>query len=217
MQAVKNPSYDGNYTREQFSALQEIYNYFNRQLFGGALNDCILNFSRKSKAYGFFVPKRWGRRTDANGAIHEISLNPEHLKRHPREVLSTLVHEMAHLWQQDFGKPTPCYHNRQWAAKMKELGLHPSNTGQPGGREIGKNMSHFIVAGGPYETAFQNMPENLMYPFVCMAEPGKDKKERDKKKNKTKYTCPACDANIWGKPGLQVRCMDCNKTFLETE
>ncbi|SPE34073.1 hypothetical protein SBA3_2090010 [Candidatus Sulfopaludibacter sp. SbA3] len=33
---------------------------------------------------------------------------------------------MAHVWQQTHGKPpTRSYHDRQWAAKMKEIGLHP--------------------------------------------------------------------------------------------
>jgi hypothetical protein len=32
---------------------------------------------------------------------------------------------------------------------MKEIGLHPSATGEPGGKETGKHMSHYIVSGGP--------------------------------------------------------------------
>jgi hypothetical protein len=51
-------------------------------------------------------------------------------------VLSTLVHEQAHLWQHHFGKPgRGRYHNREWAAKMVEIGLIPSATGEPGGKQ----------------------------------------------------------------------------------
>jgi hypothetical protein len=33
---------------------------------------------------------------------------------------------------------------------MKRIGLHPSNTGEPGGRETGEHMSDYIVEGNPY-------------------------------------------------------------------
>lgn len=29
-------------------------------------------------------------------------------------------------------------------------------------------------------------------------------------RNKVKYTCPACGCNVWGKPGLRLRCEDCD-------
>ena len=34
---------------------------------------------------------------------------------------------------------------------------------------------------------------------------------------KTKYRCPSCSSNIWGKPGLSVRCEPCNELFCVTE
>ena len=40
-------------------------------------------------------------------------------------------------------------------------------------------------------------------------EPG----ERPNKSNREKYTCPSCQANIWGKPGLNVLCGDCDTAF----
>jgi len=36
-----------------------------------------------------------------------------------------------------------------------------------------------------------------------------------RKKNKTRYRCPGCAANIWGKPGLAVCCEDCARSFRE--
>lgn len=32
---------------------------------------------------------------------------------------------------------------------------------------------------------------------------------------KTKYTCPGCSANLWGKSGLEVRCEPCDELFDE--
>ena len=40
------------------------------------------------------------------------------------------------------------YHNREWASKMLEVGLVPSDTGQPGGKQTGQHMTHYIDPKG---------------------------------------------------------------------
>ncbi|NKB37269.1 MAG: sprT domain-containing protein [Gammaproteobacteria bacterium] len=39
--------------------------------------------------------------------------------------------------------------------------------------------------------------------------------EERARKNKTKYNCPSCLNNIWGKPELRIKCLDCNRVFEE--
>jgi hypothetical protein len=41
--------------------------------------------------------------------------------------------------------PRRSYHDRQWAATMKEIGLRPSTTGEPGGKETGQSVTHYIL------------------------------------------------------------------------
>jgi hypothetical protein len=39
-------------------------------------------------------------------AVHELALNPDNFTGRTDEmILSTLAHEMAHVWQQTYGKP----------------------------------------------------------------------------------------------------------------
>jgi predicted SprT family Zn-dependent metalloprotease len=197
-------------TREQFAAYEKMFAYFNAKLFAGTLPSCILNFSRKSKSNGFFAPERWEKGKDVR---HEISLNPSTLKsRKPIEVASTLVHEMVHLWQAEHGTPSRTgYHNRQWADQMEAVGLVPSSTGAPGGDRVGQRMTHYIAAGGAFARAFRSMPRELLLPWACEEPEGEGKKKSPK--NKVKYTCDGCGANVWGKPGLSVRCEDCEAPF----
>jgi len=61
-------------TEEQFTALNQAFNYFNENLFAGKLSGCILNFSRKKNTHGFIAPERWRRVNEKNKYIHEISL-----------------------------------------------------------------------------------------------------------------------------------------------
>ena len=56
---------------------------------------------------------------------------------------------MVHLWQHHFGeRPRKAYHDKQWAAKMREIGLIPTATGELGGKETGQKMSHLIDETG---------------------------------------------------------------------
>jgi len=48
-------------TQQVFDAYTKQYDYFNRELFGGKLPDCLLNFSRKRDCMGLLRPSRWDR------------------------------------------------------------------------------------------------------------------------------------------------------------
>lgn len=72
------------------------------------------------------------------------------------------VRKTAHLWQHHFGKPSRAgYHNKEWAAKMLAIGLYPSDTGRPGGKETGQSCSHYIVESGPYALTFAELAAQL--------------------------------------------------------
>jgi hypothetical protein len=121
------------------------YDFFNDELFDARLPPCIFTLQRRSKCtLGYFAPDRFAN--SAGKTADEIAINPRYLKHRPFvEVMSTLVHEMVHLWQHHFGRPSrPRYHNREWAGEMLRLGLRPSDTGAPGGRMVGQRVSHYI-------------------------------------------------------------------------
>ena len=155
-----------NPTDAQFAAFQNLWAFFNQALFLGVLQPVLLNFSRAANTFGFFAPLRW----ESNGeTTHEISLNPAYLRhREPRAVVSTLVHEMVHAFQAQFGKPgRGGYHNQEWADKMEAIGLMPSSTAAPGGKRTGDRVSHYIIEGGPFARAFAAMPQEFLLPWLC--------------------------------------------------
>jgi hypothetical protein len=194
-------------TDAQFAAFQALYDYFNRVLFLGVLKPVLLNFSRKANTLGFFAPLRW---ESSGETVHKISLNPAYLRlREPREVASTLVHEMTHTWQMQCGKPgRGGYHNEEWANKMESLGLMPSATAAPGGKRTGDRMSHYIIEGGLFARAFAEMPAEYLLPWLCWE--GKEGAKKPRAASKVKFTCPACGANAWGRPGLLLACGACD-------
>jgi hypothetical protein len=206
-------------TLEQFKKYQAAYDYFNRRLFGNKLEPCLLVFREGKKkknaiVLGHFAPHRWSK---GDITCHEISLNPEALSRDFEDTMSTLVHEMVHQWQQDHGTPPrAAYHDREWAKKMIEIGLVPSDTGEPGGRQTGQRMTHYVDKKGAFRAAFKEMPDAIKIPWTTGGvQLGIKGPKEPKSRNKVKYTCGGCETNVWGKPGLRVLCCECEEPFSE--
>jgi predicted SprT family Zn-dependent metalloprotease len=200
-----------NPTRSTYDGLTEAYDFFNERLFNGRLPRCLITMQRQKKAYGYFAGGRFGTKDGAE-VTDEIALNPTHFReRTTAESLSTLVHEMTHLEQHHFGKPSRSgYHNKEWAGLMHAVGLIPSDTGQPGGKETGQRVSHYIAAGGPFALACAALEaQGFAVRYVEMWSDPEAKKK--KAASKTKYTCGTCGANAWAKPAANLLCGECDE------
>lgn len=246
-------------TEEFYGLLNRAFDHFNEELFAGSLPQCLLTVQRESNTMGYFSPERWANRQGRKA--HEIAMNPAYFASHTLvEVMQTLVHEQCHLWQQVFGKRKSRhgYHNREWAGKMESMGLMPSDSGEPGGKKTGQQMSDYPVSGGPFVKACGRLVEKgfeiswvdripavrescqLRGEFELAADdfspslveqvlnvkiedlvpnimPVYQVLEARNNRNKHKYNCKGCDTNVWGKPGLKIRCDTCNRRFTQLD
>lgn len=199
-------------TSKQYNSFQKAYAHFNRTLFGGILPECLITLQRDGKAYGYFWAEQFSKRT-GDGRTDEIALNPDgFVFRTDAEILSTLVHEMCHLWQHHYGKPSRSgYHNFEWATKMIEVGLMPTATGLVGGKMTGQNMTHMMIPDGAFLKAYRRLVSQRGYKLTWQSAPEVPTSLLGAKKraSKTKYTCPNCGANAWAKPGAMLICGHC--------
>ena len=196
-------------TPVEYGGLQAAFDHLNAVLFAGALPDAFITYQRQAHSKGHFSPDRFSARV-GKFTKPEIALNPDSfIDRTDEQIVSTLAHEMTHLRQQVFGKPSARgYHNREWAAMMKDIGLMPSSTGAVGGKETGQQMSHYIIPGGAYAQAFKELAaadwrlnlQSTIHPGGSKAPP-----------SKVKFTCPSCGSNMWGKPDSKDICGECNQ------
>lgn len=197
-------------TAKEYNGLAKAFDHFNRELFGGSLPDCMITLHRKNGALGYFWAEQFSAR-NGEKKVDEIALNPSTFEgRTDREILSTLAHEMAHLWQQHNGNPgRGGYHNNEWADKMESIGLMPSDTAQEGGKRTGDRMSHYIVKGGAFSASCSRLLKSG-YKIQAQARgEGVSARAALKRASKTKYTCPGCGLNAWGKPDILVACIEC--------
>lgn len=208
-------------TQETYEQLQTAYDYLRKDLIEKVLQNqlpnCLITLQRHKGTYGYFAPDRFGRK--GGHRTDEIALNPQHFVDGTEETLSTLAHEMVHLWQHHFGKPgRGRYHNSEWAAKMRHIGLYPSDTGKEGGKQTGDSMSHYMVPDGPFARAVQKLLASgfeITWTEVKPKEPrlpdGGDGTESNGDRGslsgkRTKYTCPQCDLNAWARAGAELLC-----------
>lgn len=124
------------------------------------------------------------------------------------------------------------YHDRAWAEVMRRIGLVPSDTDLPRGKQTGPSVSHFIADGGPFDVACREL---LLTGFKiswrdCVRKAdaadgdsaprrGSDRegsKSASRSNTRTKFSCPACSLNAWARPSAQLACLACS-TVLSPE
>lgn len=215
-------------SRDSYGALIFLYDFFNARLFNGKLPACLITLPRRSQwEGGYFLPETWANASHTY-TTDEIALNPLHFQSYSTEfILSILVHEMVHLEQHHFGKPgRGRYHNKQWARMMRQVGLIPSDTGKPGGKDTGDSMSHFVEEGGAFHRSCQELlqvgfviPWHTFNPLAgddnSEGSDGDDSEDNEnsltkkKRASKTKYSCSGCGLNAWAKPNVSIFCGTC--------
>lgn len=198
-------------TQETYRQLQIAYEYFNQELFDNRLPECLITYQRKPKMKGYFADGRF-EHVENGTVIDEIAINPDYFRGDsisPKTVLSTLVHEMCHLWQKYFGKPgRNRYHNQEWADMMVKVGLRPTDNGTLSGKMTGDSMSHLIIEDGPFERVSERLLQRIKITWVDRWS-GQVTQKSSSPKNKIKYVCPHCHVNVWGKPDIHIICGAC--------
>ena len=232
---VRPNTRDHNLTDEAYADWYSAMDYFNDRLFEGKLPDCIISFARHKNMLGYFCVDRF--ESQSGSTAHEIAMNPAYLRPLGEAgALSTLLHELCHLWRHEFGPPNRGggkgargYHDLVWAGKMVEVGLLPTDTGLPDGKTTGYSVSHLIVEGGLFDidckellaSGFKiNWHDRL---FPAAGDETDDESEADdnpkpkKKKDRVKFTCDECGLNAWAKPNARISCTNCGLSMQLTQ
>lgn len=228
-------------TQVEYTGLQTAFDYFNKYLFDAKLPECLITFQNHPLARGFYRPKHFNGRVDRKLYTDEIALNPDwFFTRTNEEILSTLAHEMVHLWQYHFGKPSrDGYHNKEWARKMIEIGLQPVSNDDPK-KIVGQSMTHSIIEKGRFQEIAQKLVKKYsllnwesgnwqpvddsdidLLKLLINGSDGniktipalKPPKKRDR--SKVKFSCPNCEQNAWAKETAVLMCGICEVTMLE--
>lgn len=153
-----------------------------------------------------------------------MTFNPDYFDRTTEKILSTVVHELCHIYEIAYiHTPRSGYHSKKWEALMLECGLSPifNNKSRTSVTQKIEEDSVFKEFAASFEESNPDWLTCVRYsPNKTGNEDGDNSDDfpelpKQPNRNKIKYTCPECDAHVWGKPNLNIRCGDCECLFEE--
>ena len=139
---------------KELNAIFEKFNDMFEENLGNKLDidDMVFTLQRKNKVIGALTYNSF-EDTDGNFK-HEISLNPEYFTVKPKiEILRVFCQELLKLYRIYYGDEETLkidFYDADWGAYMMVVGLMPSHTGKPDGKDTGKKMSSYILPDGPF-------------------------------------------------------------------
>lgn len=193
---------------DTYATWDDAFEFFNNSLFGGELPPVAFGIAKQKGSRGHYAPNRYI--TSEGEPLSEIQMDAGSLARGDLDSMGTLVHEMTHHWQEKDPDAKPGrgkYHNMEWAAKMREIGLAPQSA-TTGDKGTGDRVTHDIMDEGPFAEAYERWAERgyriMWHGATKPATASALAVEKAKRKSKTKYTCPVCGNNAWGKPDMYL-------------
>ena len=187
--------------------LKNIYNNLNKDYYNNELPEVVITIqsSPKGKAYGWYAKDRWGVETDKEKAFDEINISAEYLSRPIENIVSTLQHEMVHLYCAMHNiKDTSnknIYHNRKFKqeAEDRDLVIEKAQTIGWSVTTPSEKLIEYIKGLSINDDSFK---------FFRKIPASKEKTKKTANKT-TKYTCSCCGASVRGEPELEIECKKC--------
>lgn len=195
------------YTQDFYDKMQHSYDYFNENLFENELPQCMITLQRKSGAYGYYKKNAFTNSENEN--IAEIALNPNEFNRPIKDILSTLVHEQAHLLHDIRGYVSRRgFHSKHWCEIMKGIGLQPITMKGEDCDTGGAKMSHRILEGDIFDSTCDDLLKEITFDLTSILE---IKEKKEKKTTKFIYVCPECNEDVTCKRNdKRIICGDCS-------
>jgi len=204
--------------------LQRMFKFFNAHYFNNELERPVITIlaDSTSGAYGWISENKvWSSKS--NAWFREINLCAEYLNRAPELVITTLMHEMCHLYNIQHGvKDTSrngTYHNAAFRDTAEARGLIV---------EKHKTYGYCIATPSPEFTELVNehcragcfkLERIKTYrdgtPKVTKTgSDGKEKTVSRTKQSSRKYVCPNCKLIARTTKEARLVCWDCEKEML---
>ena len=198
--------------------LNTIFNLLNERFFNNELERPVITIQSTPRAYGHYTPyNAWSVKGEKG--MREINIGAGTLTRNIENVVSTLLHEMVHYWNDMNGvKDTSrggTYHNKKFLAKANECGLLITHSDKYGWShtEPSEEILAFCVEHDLTEIRL------CRFDFEALRISGAGTHSGNfptigierKKSSSRKYVCPCCGMSVRATKEVHVMCMDCEE------
>lgn len=200
--------------------LYKAFQLFNKELYNNELPEpsiLIQNRGNKKNVMGWCTTSKEWNDTINKEKKYEIAIISDYLYRGMLPVLSTLLHEMAHLYDlqngiQDVSR-SGTYHNKNFKTVAESHGLlieHDKGIGWSLSK-LQSSTIDLIKKSNINEEAFSLIK---IIPKVNDDEEGEEGEDTKSKSSTRKYVCPKCGNIIRASKEVNVICGDCNVPFV---
>ena len=204
--------------------LQRMYRLLNKTYFEDKLETPVITILTDSHggAYGWITENKvWSSKDKV--WYREINMCAEYMNREPVLIITTLLHEMVHLWNiqqgvQDTSR-AGTYHNGRFKVAAESHGLIVEQDSKYG-YCVTKPTEELtaLVAEKCRDGCFKlERMKTYRDGTPKTTEAGCNGKERTTSRAKSssrKYTCPMCGTVIRATKAVNVRCVDCDADFV---
>ena len=205
--------------------LHKSFHFFNKTFYKNSLPEpsiLVQNKGNRKNVLGWCTVNKIWNDYSTNEKKYEITLVAEYLHLGMLPILSTLLHEMAHLYNlvnniQDTTRGGT-YHNKKFKEIAEKSGLiieHHKTYGWTLTR-LQPSTINLINNSGINEEAFTIY---RIDPSLKQLENYEDSEgeEETAKSSRRKYICPSCDTKINATKDVNVICGDCGIAFEKVE
>ncbi len=210
--------------------LEKMYRELNADKFGGKLEEPVITIVNTPRAYGHVTCSKVWRVAGKNGesARYELNIDSETMNRPIENVVSTMLHEMVHIYHlmngiQDVSRGGT-YHNKKFKSKAEEVGLVISQIPVHGWAhtEPSEALIDYIIGKGWTEIAMNRggafFGGGTGTGGAASDGAGTEKGKRIKKPSSTrKYICPKCGMSVRATREVRIKCADCDELMIVEE
>ncbi len=199
--------------------LEKMYRQLNADKFNNELEEPIITIMSTPRAYGHVTCGKVWKSKDTRR--YELNIGAGTLDRPIESVVSTLLHEMVHIYnlQNDIKDCSRgnTYHNKKFKEKAESVGLVIEYDSRIGWSVTSPSESliEYICLQG-WEDILINRDERIRIPMGATgggksANGSSDSSSSKKPSSTRKYQCPCCGMSVRATKTVNILCGDCNK------
>lgn len=194
--------------------LEKMYRQLNIDKFEGKLCQPIITIQSTPRAYGHVTCGKVWRVKDSES--YELNMGAGTLDRPIESVVSTLLHEMVHIYHlmneiQDTSRGNT-YHNKKFREKAESVGLVIEYDKRIGWSVTSpsEELIDYIISQG-WTDLLLNRQESLRIPRPSGSRNGSGDDEKPPKKPSStrKYICSLCGMSVRATKEVRIMCVDC--------
>lgn len=190
-------------------ALMNAFNTINAHYFGNELEKVVITLKEGAKKHAFGwieCNKNWKQ---GETARHEINISSDYLNRDINDIISTLMHEMCHLYALQHGiqdtSRANIYHNKKFKEIAEAHGLNVEFS-----EHIGYSLTSLKDTTAEWVSEYIPVSSFRVYKMKAAEKIDKPKA----KSSSRKYVCPCCGLIVRATKECNIICADCDETMI---